>query len=483
MILHVAAPSGTLVVTKTADTDDGFCDADCSLREAINVANVNGDTTTINFAIGSGQQTISPTSELPEITTSVIIDGTSQPGFSSTPIIELDGTNAGSPGKIGIRLTTSSSTIKGLVINRFSFAGIQIFGGSNLIQGNYIGTDVAGTAGLGNGLVGIFILGSNNTIGGTTAAARNLISGNGAVSFNPASPFRTLPAQSFRATISAPTWRAPAAIANSGEGITVTGSSSNTTIGGSAAGDGNLISGNTGDGVSAFNSGGGTSVQGNKIGTQVNGTSALGNTFAGVKFFTSNNSAGGSGANEGNIIAFNSEGVLVNNNATQNSIRRNSIFSNTNLGIDLGAFTLGDGVTANDVGDGDSGPNNRQNFPVITSAGVGATTVTGTLDSAAGSYTIDIYANTACDGSGNGEGETWLGSGTATGGVFSVTVPVLTAGQILTGTATDASGNTSEFSVCSHASTAARPLDRRRFPSRRQRARHDHDEFHGHPVR
>ena len=94
LILHVAAPSATLVVTKTADTDDGFCDADCSLREAINVANVNGDTTTINFAIGSGQQTISPTSPLPEITSPVILDATTQPGFAGTPIIELDGTNA-----------------------------------------------------------------------------------------------------------------------------------------------------------------------------------------------------------------------------------------------------------------------------------------------------------------------------------------------------------------------------------------------------
>ena len=300
------------------------------------------------------------------------------------------------------------------------------------------------------------MLGSNNTIGGTTAAARNLVSGNGAVSPNAGIGLQDCAGTIIQGNYIGTNAAGDAAIANQSDGITVTGSSSNTTIGGSAAGEGNLISGNTGNGVSAFNSGGGTAVKGNKIGTQADGTSALGNTFAGVKFFTSNNSAGGTGANEGNIIAFNSQGVLVNNNSTQNSIRRNSIFSNTNLGIDLGAFTLGDGVTANDAGDGDSGPNNRQNFPVITSAVTGAPhVIQGTLNSTAGqTFTIEFYSNTACDSSGNGEGATYLGSLTtaATDGSgnvsFTFNPSSLTAGQVITVTTTDTSNNTSEFSVC-----------------------------------
>jgi CSLREA domain-containing protein len=452
----------TFGVNANDDNDFGACVGHCSLREAINAANENGDSTPIHFAIGSGQQTISLTSQLPEITSPVTLDATTQPGWTGSPIIELDGTNAGVPDKIGIRLTTSSSTIKGLVINSFSFYGMQIFGSSNLIQGNYIGTNVAGTAGLGNGFDGIRMIGSNNTIGGTTAAARNLISGNGALSFSAGIGLQDCAGTIIQGNYIGTNAAGTAAIANNGEGVTVTGSSSSTTIGGGAAGEGNLISGNTGDGVSAFNSGGGTSVKGNKIGTQADGVSALGNSFQGVKLFTSGNSVGGTGAGEGNIIAFNSqEGVAVVNNSTQNSIRRNSIFSNTALGIDLGAFTLGNGVTPNDNQDPDTGPNNRQNFPVITAATPGGPgTITGTLNttpSSASGYAIDFFKNTACNAvapNNYGEGATYLGSVTTgntdgSGDVgFTFNPATLNLGDVITATATDVNGNTSEFSAC-----------------------------------
>src|SRR5947207_7457315 len=89
-----AAAQTTFTVTKTADTNDGVCDSDCSLREAINAANNTLGQDTIAFNIGSGPKTNMPVSD-PTIVESVICDGTTQPGFAGSPIIEIDGTNAG----------------------------------------------------------------------------------------------------------------------------------------------------------------------------------------------------------------------------------------------------------------------------------------------------------------------------------------------------------------------------------------------------
>jgi hypothetical protein len=123
------------------------------------------------------------------------------------------------------------------------------------------------------------------------------------------------------------------------------------------------------------------------------------------------------------------------------------------LGIDLAPA----GVNANDQGDGDTGTNNRQNFPVLTSltpAG-NPNTINGTLNSAPStSFTIDFYTNTSCDSSGNGEGTVYLattnvitaGDGNAT--INFVLGSSLPAGTIVTATATDPAGNTSEFSPC-----------------------------------
>jgi CSLREA domain-containing protein len=173
----------------------------------------------------------------------------------------------------------------------------------------------------------------------------------------------------------------------------------------------------------------------------------------------SNNTIGGTTPGLGNIIAYNGGQGIVIVDSTGNSIQSNSIVSNGSLGIDLGA----DGVTPNDPEDVDMGANNTQNFPLLNSAisDINNTTIAGTLNSVPNTlFRLDIYANATCDPSGYGEGETYLGSKTATtdarGDVaftahFSTTVP---AGQFISATATDPDNNTSEFAACVTVQTA-----------------------------
>src|SRR5262249_22601247 len=134
----------------------------------------------------------------------------------------------------------------------------------------------------------------------------------------------------------------------------------------------------------------------------------------------------------------------------QNAIRENSIFSNSVLGIDL----ANDGVTPNG---GSGGPNNSQNYPVLgLVTGGGSTNINGTLTSGTNTqFTLEFFISPACDPSGFGQGQTFLGSAPVTtdntGHIsFNLTIPVASVGgTVLTATATDPFGNTSEFSACS----------------------------------
>jgi hypothetical protein len=170
------------VVTNTNDAGAG------SLRQAILNANGNGGADLISFRIaGSGVHTIAPLSALPAITDPVTIDGYTQPGSSVNTLavgnnavlkIELVGTNAGAAAN-GLYLTAGTSTVRGLVINDFSKAGILIeSAGGNTIAGNFVGTDALGQfdRGNGNGLL-IQPFANNNIIGGGTVSARNLFAG------------------------------------------------------------------------------------------------------------------------------------------------------------------------------------------------------------------------------------------------------------------------------------------------------------------
>ena len=172
----------------------------------------------------------------------------------------------------------------------------------------------------------------------------------------------------------------------------------------------------------------------------------------GISIHSSDNTIGGTGTSEGNAIAWNQqEGVAIADQATTgNSVRGNSIFANGGLGIDLGD----NGVTVNDVGDGDTGPNLLQNMPALVGFSVVTAGVTGTLGSVPGTtFTIDFYASDEVDASGNGEGARYLESiqvitdGSGNAPIDSVLASAVTTDEYLTATATDPAGNTSEFSV------------------------------------
>ncbi len=494
-LFALAAPAraATFTVTNTNDSGTG------SLRQAITDSNNAPGADTINFNIpGTGVQTIIPASALPTITGPVTINGYSQPGSSpntngpgqgSNAVlrVELNGSGAGSSAS-GLLLSSGNSTVKGLVINRFSHYGIRLTGlNGHTIEGNFIGTNASGTTALGNGFAGLIVNTTNdgvgNTIGGTTSAARNVISGNGGCCADGVWIHTVTPGNLVQGNLIGTDATGTADLGNSGNGVTIRHGSGNV-VGGATPAARNVISGNLQSGVRFHNgtTGGtvqGNSVRGNFIGTDVTGTNPLGNSGNGVWLdggcgTVRDHVVGGTAAGEGNVIAFNSSaGVRIaadpcfisgwGSSAFGNSVLSNSIYLNDGLGIDLGAS----GVDANDPGDGDAGANNLQNFPVLTSASNfgGNTAIAGALDSAANTdFTVQFFSSPAADASGNGEGQTFLGapmnvttdgSGNAT---FSFTAtPEVPVGHVVTATATGPGGDTSEFSAATDVTSAPPP--------------------------
>ncbi|MDJ0497436.1 MAG: DUF5011 domain-containing protein, partial [Acidimicrobiia bacterium] len=381
-------------------------DPECTLRAAIEEANASATVDTIHFDIPQTDGgytaspeafTIEPASMLPNIATSMTIDGSTQTeyGTSGRPVIEVTGSSAGSNAD-GFRVTSGSSTIRGLVVNNWDDEGFALESAGNSILGNYIGTDVTGSSAEPN-KIGVVLRGAGNTIGGLGA-------------------------------------------------------------------DGNLISGNTNQGIMVTIGGSSTEIIGNLVGTDASGSGALPNG-RGIDLNSAGDSlVGGTDASAANTVAYNSSyGLAVTGSSTGNSVLGNAIHSNGGLGIDLND----DGVTSNDAGDGDTGQNDFMNFPVITSASEsgGTVTVDFGLDVLNGSYRIEFFDNTAADPSGNGEGETWVGSVdvTVTGGVPSPASTTFAgaAGDILTATATEGTaapfGSTSEFSAAYTVTAASGP--------------------------
>jgi titin len=324
--------------------------------------------------------------------------------------------------------------------------GVVIQASGTVVQGNYVGTDVAGTRAVPNQR-GLGAGGDHGLIGGTAPGAGNLISGNRFEGLVVAGRFNRAEGNLIGTDITG-----TVALGN-GTGVAVVAQATDATVGGTAAGAGNVISGNVGIGMSiaaVF-----SLVQGNLVGTDAAGTAALGNGGTGVLITSAGSTVGGTVAGAGNTIAFNGGPGVVDRRleftGNSNAIRGNSIHSNGGLGIDLDE----DGVTPNDAGDADGGANRSQNFPVLSAALAGAATgVTGALHSrAATSFTLDFYASAAADPSGFGEGQRYLGSVVVTtdgngNAHFDVTLDAQTVlGEYLSATATDPDGNTSEFSL------------------------------------
>ena len=347
----VNAVGRAIEVTTTNPTGPG------SLARAINLSNADaGDRDRIVFNIQpGGPQTITLTGGLPSLTQPAEIDGTTQPGYDNAPIIELNGNGVTAN---GLHLP-GNSIVRGLVINRFGSSGIFVAGngGGNVIEGNYIGTDMTGTIARPNTLNGVVVVGSGNRVGGTTPAARNVISGNvqagisifrfgaGAVEANVVSG-------NYIGTNAAGT----AAVPNQ-RGIDVGGGATDNTIGGTEAGAGNLISGNTVDGVNIGVNSPVNHVQGNLIGTNAAGTAPLPNGSAGVRTSAASTRIGGTTPGARNVIG-----------------------GNGGNGVHLAAGATNSIVYGNYVG---IGPDGTQPIPNtltgVQVAGAAATTIGGTV--------------------------------------------------------------------------------------------------------
>jgi CSLREA domain-containing protein len=419
-----ARAGGSFIVNTTIDASDlrpgdGVCVGNisgshlCTLRAAIEEANKlpGADSITFNIPSSDGFAAIKPVSPLPGIKDRVSMNGYTQPGASpntlakgtnAQPRIELDGSSATSSSGLFLGDGSSGSVVKGLVIHSFSKVGIVVQSDQNRIEGNFIGTGLDGATDAGNSVHGVEIFGgSNNALGGSSPAQRNLISGNDGVGVEIDTTGSTVPASNNR-------------------------------------------------------------VQGNLIGTKKDGTTALGNGLSGVFVLGSNALFPNSVSNNtlsGNTVAFNGkDGVVIATNplniegANGNGLFGNSIFANAEQGIDL----ADDGPTANDAGDTDKGPNALQNFPVLTSAKTvnGVTTVQGKLNGTPNKgFLVQFFSNPA----GGNEGKKFVGqvgvSNDASGNASFTFSPAtaVAAGQNVTATAiltSEANNfNTSEFSA------------------------------------
>ena len=348
-----------------------------------------------------------------------------------------------------------SSPGAGNLISGNNRYGVYLYGvgaNGNIVQGNYIGTDASGAHDLGNVMSGVAVAyATNNTIGGSMTGARNLISGNdgNGVLISESGTDGNLIQGNYIGTDVTGTLP----LGNTLDGVHIQNSVTGTMVGGTATGAGNLIAANGWNGgVRITASATSNTVQGNTIGTDMSGTLALGNTPDGISINSSNNQIGGTDAGAANRIAHNTNNGIYVQTGTSNALEGNIIWANGALGIDLNPL----GVTSNDLGDTDSGSNSLQNFPVLNSVTGGAsTTVGGTLNSASNTtYRLEFFSNPVCDSSGNGEGQTYLGFTNVTtdaNGDTSFDFMLSTGtvdGEFVSGTATDPSGNTSEFATC-----------------------------------
>ena len=413
----------------------------------------------------------------------------------------------------GIKLVNvGSSLIGGNTISGNTWEGIRIEGGgTNLIQGNYIGVNSYGTQDLPNH-TGIYIVeSSGNTIGGDSESERNIISGNTHDGVDVYGNENDITGNYIGTDPSG-----TLAIPNGGDGVRIgnTGSTSNgNQIGGLFTGQGNLISGNLGKGIEVYVSDS-TDIFGNTIGLTVARSAALPNNFGITLGNCTNTEIGAASSGASNTIAGNTrQGIFVEGTDTENTyikgnyigvnssgasfpngmdgitvqyggfvgiggtetgarnvianngdngvelvsayakVEGNSIYNNAKLGIDV-IFKQGQaGVTPNDFSEAD----NVQNFPGITSVSSpnpGTVLLQGQMTTTPQEQlTLYFYGNDVCDPSGYGEGQVYLGllekSANASGQLsFSVELPNPDGKVNFTASTWGPTHGNSEFSPC-----------------------------------
>ncbi len=454
--LPPTANAAVLQVTSAADSGPG------TLRQALSTA-------------GPGTVIIFDPVVFPPNNPTIIAVTSPLPSWPSANIV-LDASNAGvildgfrAPvGTNGLILERSSCTVLGLTVRNFPGNGIFIAAGANSstiggnrkvgagpngqgnaiilnggdglkvqgngarIWGNTIGTDAAGVANLGNRANGVTLLlgASNNSVGDPSGDLANIISGNAqnGVWIGGVGTIGNL----VTGNIIGARGDGLGPLGNGQSGVSLLNGAQNNQIGGSLPGEGNLIGGNGDHGVNIAGAGtSGNQVRGNWIGISRDGIATIPNGTNGVAIGIS----------------------------TGNTIRGNRIYANGGLGIDLGI----DGVTFNHQG-AIAGPNNYQNYPVLTLATSDGSSarVKGTLASTINTdFNIEFFANPVCDPTAFGEGQTFLGAFQVTTdsngqASFDQSFPTaMVEGQGVSATATNLSSNdTSEFSYCRPVSTA-----------------------------
>ncbi|MEM8994668.1 MAG: hypothetical protein AAGF23_07730, partial [Acidobacteriota bacterium] len=402
LVFAAASAEAQRIVTSTADpgtAGDGLC----TLREAFGNGgggDCPGSRSEIHFNIpGTGPHVIRLNSSL-DLSFTVTFDGSTQPGSEDVctrPIPErpayqiiIDGGGSVNTGFSSGNPGADGSTIRGLNIRNFTRSGIELQLLANVtVECNFIGTDETGTLDAGNGTYGVILTGraAGNRVGGTDPGQGNLISGNGTNGIQFGTTEDSFIEGNYIGTDKSGTSPIP-----NGNGIELRSGAVRNFIGGTAAGAGNIIAFNQGRGIVTVDS-------------SVSGFTALGNRFL-----------------------------------------RNSIFENGNLGIDLDR----NGVTANDGNDSDVGTNRRMNFPEISAASLNRRNlsvdyrVTSSTSNQAYPLRVEFFYADA-DGQ---EGRTFLGSANynSAGQTRTVTFSVPTFEARVLATATDADGNTSEFS-------------------------------------
>jgi hypothetical protein len=441
-------------VTTVADNGDNLNPTDGSLRAAIVSANITAGADSIVFNLGgTGVRTIDLTQPLPAITEAVSLDATTQSGYAGIPVVELNGLGLAVAANGFFLSSHTGSTIRGLTIGGFKGAGIRIDnGGGHVVTANLIGTNSAGTAAAANG-IGVFITNnsSGNIIGGVTEATRNIISGNTktGVRMTNGATGNTVSGNFIGTTISG-----SVALANGSHGVEISAGATFNTIGGTVAGSGNIIAGNTGNGVEiADPTTAGNVIAGNRIGIGFSGT-GVANSLDGIRaeLAAGTAPAGGISQANANFITKNTigsntgNGIAVLDSSRSIRIEQNSISNNGQLGIAV-AGTANSGLPA----------------PVITSvvtSGSGLK-VEGTVAGPANSpIRVEVFGSSTADPSGFGEGATFLGTVTvvtSAAGTAPFTLTVATNVSIsATSQATD-TGDSSAFSNAMSQGTSPPP--------------------------